>query len=89
MTSIKNLIAIDGNERIIWNPDLGHLEIAEGETSRQNLLLTSRPYFTIKNIQLSPAKNLLALSGDKGISIVELPRKWCRRPKGDSEENQI
>lgn len=88
MASIKNLITIDGSERIIWNSDLGQIEIVEGD-SKQNLLLTSRPYFTVKDIRLSPVRNLLALIGDNGVTIVEMPRKWGRRYKGDSKEGQI
>lgn len=87
MANIKNLIAIDGNERIVWNPELGQLEIFEGE-SKQNLLLTSRPYFSVRDIRLSPVKNLLALVGDNGVTIVEMPRKWGRRYKSDSKESQ-
>lgn len=87
MASIKNLLTIDGNERIIWNPELGQLEVYEGK-SKQTLVLTSRPYFSVKDLKLSPMKNLLALSGDNGITIVEMPRKWNRRYKNDGD-NQI
>jgi nuclear pore complex protein Nup88 len=89
MANIKNLIAVDGSERIIWNPDVGHLEVFEGEQPKQNLLLSSRPYFTVKDIKLSPVKNFLALIGDNGVTIVELPRKWGRRYRGETKENQI
>ena len=89
MSSIKNLIVIDGNERIIWNPDLGQIELSEGE-SKQNLLLTSRPYFTVKDIRLSPVKNFLALIGNNGVTIVEMPRKWGQqRYKSTNNESQI
>jgi len=84
MSSIKNLIAIDGNEKIVWNPELGHLETGEGD-SKQTLLLTSRPYFVVKDVKLNPYKNLLALSGDNGITIVNMPRKWGRRYKSEKE----
>lgn len=87
MTSIKNLIAINGKDRIIWNRELGHLEVGEGD-SKQILLLTSRPYFSVKEIRLSPVRDLLALIGDNGVTIVEMPRKWGRRYKSDSE-NQL
>lgn len=85
MSSIRNLIALDGNERIVWNPDEGHLEVGE-EESKQNLILTTRPYFSVKNIDLSPGKNLLALSGDTGITIVEMPKKWGNRYKSDGDK---
>lgn len=84
MASIRNLIAIDGNEKIIWDTELGHLEVSEGET-KQTWLLTSRPYFAVREIKLSPVKNLLALSGDNGVTIVELPRKWGQRYKNDNQ----
>lgn len=84
MTSIKNLIAIDGSDRIIWNRELGHLEVGEGE-SKQILLLTARPYFSVKEIRLSPVRDLLALIGDNGVTMVEMPRKWGRRYKSDSD----
>lgn len=89
MANIKNLIAISGNERIVWNPDLGQLEVSESESkqsTKQTFILSSRPYFTVKDIRLSPVKNLLALIGDIGVSIVELPRRWSRRHKGDSSK---
>lgn len=89
MASIKNLIAIDGNERIVWNPDLGHLEVFEGENPKQNLLLATRPYFTVNDVKLSPVKNFLALIGDNGVTIVEMPRKWGRRYKADTKDNQV
>ena len=89
MATIKNLIAIDGNDRIVWNQDLGHLEVFEGEQTKQNLLLASRPYFTIRDVKLSPVKNFLALIGDNGVTIVEMPRKWGRRYKSDTKESQV
>lgn len=87
MASIKNLIAIDGDEMIVWNTELGHLEVGDNE-SKQTLLLISRPYFSVKEIKLSPVKNLLALIGEVGVTIVEMPRKWGRRYKSD-QENQV
>lgn len=81
--SILNHLAIDGNERFVWNPDLGHLEVIEGEINRYTLLLASRPSFLVRDIRLSPTKNLLALIGDKGVHIVELPKKWGRRGKSE------
>lgn len=89
MAEIKNLVAISGNERIVWNPNMGHLEVSEGDQTKQNLLLASRPYFTVKDVKLSPAKNLLALIGDNGVTIVEMPRKWGRRYKGETKESQV
>lgn len=88
MASIKNLIAVDGNEKIIWNPELGQLEVVEGN-SKQILLLTSRPYFSVKDIIISPFKNLLALIGNNGVTIVEIPRHWNRKLKGDKDKGQI
>lgn len=87
MASIKNLISIDGDEKIVWNSELGHLEVGEDE-SKQTLLLVSRPYFSVKEIKLSPVKNFLALIGDTGVTIVEMPRKWGRRYKSD-QDNQV
>lgn len=84
MASIRNLIATDGDERIVWNSEFGHLEVGEGK-NKQTLLPTSRPYFSTKNISLSPVKNLLALIGDNGVTIVELPRKWGGRYKCDRD----
>ena len=89
MASIRNLIAINGTERLVWNSNLGQLEVTESESpesTKQILILSSRPYFTVKDIRLSPAKNLLALIGDNGVTIVELPKKWTRRHKGDSSK---
>lgn len=85
MANIKNLIATEASERIVWNSELGHLETGD---SRQTLLLTSRPYFSVKNINLNSNCNLLALSGDTGVTIVELPRKWGARYKQE-KDNQI
>lgn len=87
MTTIRSLITVDGNEKIIWNTELGQLEVGEGET-KQILLLTSRPYFTVNDVKLSPGRNLLALSGSNGVTIVDMPRKWCGRFKSD-RDNQI
>lgn len=87
MAGIKNLIATDGDDRIIWNPESGHLETGEGKT-KQILITSSRPYFSITSISLSPIKNLLALIGDNGVTIVELPRKWGGRYKSD-RDNQV
>lgn len=87
MASIRNLVALDGNDRIVWESSQGHLEVGEDE-SKQTLILTSRPYFTVRDIKLSPVKNLLALSGENGITIVEMPRKWGARYKSE-HENQV
>lgn len=85
MTTIKNLIATEADERLLWNQELACLEAGEGD-SKQSLLLTSRLQFSVKNINLSPFKNLIALSGDKGLAIVELPTKWGSRYKQDSDD---
>lgn len=84
MSNIKNLVAIDGSERFLWDAELGHLEVTEND-NKQILLLTSRPYFTVKEIRLSPVKNYLALIGDNGVTIVELPKRWGRRFKGEKD----
>lgn len=89
MANIKNLVVVSGNERIVWNPELGHLEVSEDDQAKQNLLLASRPYFTVKDVKLSPVKNLLALIGDNGVTVVEMPRKWGRRYKGGTKESQV
>lgn len=87
MAAIRNLIATDGEDRIIWNPESGVLEAGEGN-AKQTLIPTSRPYFSVKNILLSPVKNLLALVGENGLTIVDLPRKWGGRYKCD-RDNQV
>lgn len=81
--SYINLIATDGTSgRLLWNSELGHLKAGD-----QTILLTSRPYFTIKVIKLSPDNSLLALYGDNGITILEMPRKWVERYKNDQDSH--
>lgn len=87
MSSIRSLITIDGNDKVIWNTELGQLEVGEGE-SKQTLLLTSRPYFAVNDIKFSATRSLLALTGSNGITIVEMPRRWGGRFKSD-RDNQI
>lgn len=88
MSSITNLVTIDANDAITWNAELGQLEVGTEKDSKQVLLLTSRPYFSVKDISLSPCGNLLFLSGSTGVTIVDIPTKYGSRYK-NQKDNQI
>lgn len=72
MKKIKNLIATDNRVRYQWNSELGHIEYND-EESKHIIFLTTRPYFSVDDIKLSPIKNYLALTGEHGCTVVELP----------------
>ncbi|XP_002731784.1 nucleoporin 88-like [Saccoglossus kowalevskii] len=84
----RNLLEVGGSELFVWDPQKSHLLTTnlknlldtqveqERSNSYQTLLCTNPPRFAVCNIALSPTCCHLALSGQHGVSILELPSRW-------------
>ncbi|XP_065587820.1 nuclear pore complex protein Nup88 [Cyrtonyx montezumae] len=74
-----DLLLWDGERGALLDIDLRRLGGAEPELSRyQTLLCINPPLFEVYQTLLSPARRHVALIGTKGLSVVELPKRWGR-----------
>ncbi|OXB64754.1 hypothetical protein ASZ78_016281 [Callipepla squamata] len=74
-----DLLLWDGERGALLGIDLRRLGGPEPELSRyQTLLCINPPLFEVYQTLLSPARRHVALVGTKGLSVVELPKRWGR-----------
>ncbi|XP_048822481.1 nuclear pore complex protein Nup88 [Lagopus muta] len=72
-----DLLLWDGERGALLDIDLRRLSGAEPELGRyQTLLCINPPLFEVYQTLLSPARHHVALIGTKGLSAVELPKRW-------------
>ncbi|KAJ3589985.1 hypothetical protein NHX12_007942 [Muraenolepis orangiensis] len=62
-----------------------------GSSSRtyQTLLCTNPPRFEVCQVLLSPARGHVVLVGPRGVSVLELPRRWGRRSQFEGGRREI
>ncbi|XP_012253923.2 nuclear pore complex protein Nup88 [Athalia rosae] len=80
-----NIIEIRDDVLYAWNADESsiltlNIGATRGKTgddvAYQTLLLTDPPTFTVTNLQINETATQLAIWGNCGIAVVELPKRW-------------
>ncbi|XP_046738540.1 nuclear pore complex protein Nup88 [Diprion similis] len=84
-TETLNIIEIRDNVLYVWNSNESciltlNIGAARGKTGDdvvyQRLLLTDPPTFEVTNLQINETTTQLAIWGNCGIAVVELPKRW-------------
>ncbi|KAK3082723.1 hypothetical protein FSP39_003496 [Pinctada imbricata] len=79
----KGIVTIQNNDLFVWDSyelkvirfNLRDLENGNEERF-QNLLCTTPPRFEVENLTFNPSGCLLALWGQEGVVVMEMPQKW-------------
>ncbi|XP_046589711.1 nuclear pore complex protein Nup88 [Neodiprion lecontei] len=84
-TETLNIIEIRDNVLYVWNSNDSciltlNVGAARGKTGDeivyQTLLLTDPPTYEVTNLQINETTTQLAIWGNCGIAVVELPKRW-------------
>ncbi|CAJ1064962.1 nucleoporin 88 [Xyrichtys novacula] len=78
----------DDSERVFYTTNLRQLNSGEGGTC-QTLLCINPPLFEVCQVLLSPTQHHVALIGQRGVSVLELPQRWGKRSEFEGGRNQI
>ncbi|OWF40258.1 Nuclear pore complex protein Nup88 [Mizuhopecten yessoensis] len=85
----KGLTAVQGGDLYVWDSFASHLvfynlknllpECADRERNQAQILLCSNaPRFDVEFLTFNPSGSLVALWGQSGITVLELPKRWGR-----------
>lgn len=71
----------DDTDRVFYTTNLRQLDSDEGRRDGgfQTLLCVNPPLFEVCQVLLSPTQHHVALVGQRGISVLELPQRWGKR----------
>ncbi|XP_028320513.1 nucleoporin 88 [Gouania willdenowi] len=91
----KNLAFCLGGDFFIWNDEdrvfytdnLRRMEAPGG--TFQTLLCINPPLFSVSQVLLSPTQNHVALVGPRGVSVLELPRRWGKKSEFEGGREKI
>ncbi|EDO39277.1 predicted protein, partial [Nematostella vectensis] len=83
----RNVVVERDGEIFVWSPSRSHVLTAnlknlkfenERATKFQTLLCTTAPVFNVSSLQFSITGKYLALIGERGITVLEVPQRWGR-----------
>ncbi|XP_053176935.1 nucleoporin 88 [Scomber japonicus] len=73
----------DDVDRVFYTTNLRQLNsesrLSGNQQHHQTLLCTSPPRFDVHQLLLSPTQQHVALVGQRGVSVLELPQRWGKR----------
>ncbi|KAM9811849.1 nucleoporin 88 isoform X1 [Syngnathus typhle] len=80
----------DDVERVFYTTNLRQLNVAEehGE-SFQTLLCLNPPRFPVCQLLLSPTHGHVALVGQRGATVLELPQRWGKRSEFEGGSSRV
>lgn len=78
----------DKTDRIFYTTNLRQLN-SEESGSYQKLLCINPPLFEVQQVLLSPSQLHVALIGQRGISVLELPQRWGKRSEFEGGKREI
>ncbi|XP_041850677.1 nucleoporin 88 [Melanotaenia boesemani] len=81
----------DEADRVFYTTNLRQLNSDESQSSGkyQTLLCINPPLFEVCQVLLSPTQHLVALVGQRGLSVLELPQRWGKRSEFEGGRNVI
>ncbi|KAJ8267246.1 hypothetical protein GJAV_G00140290 [Gymnothorax javanicus] len=95
---VKNLAFCLDGDLFIWDDDgsvfyktnLRQLNSEEQDTAEyQTLLCINPPQFDVCTVLLSPSQYHVALIGQRGVSVLELPQRWGKKSEFEGGRRQI
>ncbi|XP_029027303.1 nucleoporin 88 [Betta splendens] len=86
-----DLFVWDDTDRVFYTTNLRQLNSDEGPRSGsfQALLCINPPLFEVCQVLLSPTQHHVALLGQRGISVLELPQRWGKRSEFEGGRSEI
>ncbi|XP_062241935.1 nucleoporin 88 [Platichthys flesus] len=82
----------DDAERLFYTTNLRQLNAEEGRGGGgdcQTLLCINPPLFEVNRVSLSPTQHHVALIGQRGVSVLELPQRWGKRSEFEGGRSVI
>ncbi|CAG09041.1 unnamed protein product, partial [Tetraodon nigroviridis] len=78
----------DKTDRVFYTTNLRQLS-SEESGSYQKLLCINPPLFEVQRVLLSPSQLHVALIGQRGVSVLELPQRWGKRSQFEGGKRDI
>ncbi|TWW76920.1 nucleoporin 88 [Takifugu flavidus] len=78
----------DETDRVFYTTNLRQLN-SEESGSYQKLLCINPPLFEVHQVLLSPSQLHVALIGQRGVSVLELPQRWGKRSEFEGGKRKI
>lgn len=81
----------DDADRLFYTTNLRQLNSEESRSSGnyQTLLCINPPLFEVCQVLLSPTQHHVALIGQRGVSVLELPQRWGKRSEFEGGRSEI
>ncbi|XP_026187459.1 nucleoporin 88 [Mastacembelus armatus] len=79
----------DDVDRVFYTTNLRQLDSDETRGNCQTLLCINPPLFEVCRLLLSPTQHHVALIGQRGVSVLELPQRWGKRSEFEGGRSEI
>lgn len=81
----------DDSDRVFYTTNLRQLnsEESSGSGKYQTLLCINPPLFEVCQVLVSPTQHHVALVGQRGVSVLELPLRWGKRSEFEGGRSKI
>lgn len=81
----------DDVDRLFYTTNLRQLNSEESRSSGsyQTLLCINPPLFEVCEVLLSPTQHHVALIGQRGVSVLELPQRWGKKSEFEGGRSEI
>lgn len=81
----------DDTDRLFYTANLRELNSEDDALSGsyQTLMCINPPNFEVCQVLLGPAQHLVALVGQRGVSVLELPQRWGKRSEFEGGRREI
>ncbi|XP_042342619.1 nucleoporin 88-like [Plectropomus leopardus] len=84
-----DLFVWDDTDRVFYTTNLRQLNTDESSGKYQTLLCINPPLFELNQVLLSPTQHHVALIGQRGVSVLELPQRWGKRSEFEGGRSEI
>ncbi|KAM9801115.1 nucleoporin 88 [Neosynchiropus ocellatus] len=85
-----DLFVWDDTERVFYTTNLRQLNTEDsGSRKFQTLMCIDPPRFEVCQLLLSPSQHHIALVGQRGVSVLELPQRWGKRSEFEGGRCEI
>ncbi|KAK5929711.1 hypothetical protein CgunFtcFv8_010926 [Champsocephalus gunnari] len=86
-----DLFVWDDIDRVFYTTNLRQLNTDEGRGSgnHQSLLCINPPLFDLCQVLVSPTQHHVALIGQRGVSVLELPQRWGKRSEFEGGRSEV
>uniref|UniRef100_A0A8C8C9I2 Nucleoporin 88 n=1 Tax=Oncorhynchus tshawytscha TaxID=74940 RepID=A0A8C8C9I2_ONCTS len=86
----KNLTFCLNGDIFVWNDaDSCFLLFLSGGGAEQTLLCINPPRFEVCQVLLSPTQYHVALIGQRGVTVLELPQRWGKRSEFEGGRSEV